>query len=337
MQDKIRWGILGPGIIAKQFAASLQELPDAEVTAVGSRDYERSRGFCDVFGGKPYGSYAELVKDPNVDIIYVATPHNFHEEHVLLCVNAGKNVLCEKPFAVNAAQAERMYAAAKKNNVFILDGLWSRYFPAWEFAVQLAKSGDLGKVIAVNAATCWGRPTVVDAKLAKNRLFDINLAGGALLDAGVYSLAAASVVIGSEFPKKIKAMTKMTSTGVDDYDLIAVEYESGPICSLICGLSGRLHETHIVLERGTITVPGHRNPNTVIVERLNPHEWRRHTKEIHHFHYDSTGFQFEAAHAHDCLRKGLKTSARATPEESLTLMRICDEVRRQANFVYPFE
>ncbi|GHT59875.1 oxidoreductase [Spirochaetia bacterium] len=336
MQNKIRWGILGPGIIARQFASSLQELPDAELAAVGSRDYERSKDFCDVFAGKPYGSYTELVNDPNVDIIYVATPHNFHEEHVLLCVNAGKNVLCEKPFAINAAQAERMYAAAKKNNVFILDGLWSRYFPAWEYAADLAKSGDMGKVLAVNAATCWGRPTVLDAELAKNRLFDINLAGGALLDAGVYSLASASVIIGSEYPKKINAMTKMTSTGVDDYDLIAMEYESGPICSLICGLSGRLHETNIVLERGTITIPGHRNPDTVIVSRLT-RDWRRNVKEIHSFYYRAEGFQFEVGHVHDCLKKGLKTSPRATPEESLTLMRICDEVRRQANFVYPFE
>ncbi len=118
MKEKIGWGILGPGRIAHQFCDCLEELSDAYVAAVGSCSLERSREFTEVYGGKPYGSYQEMLADPDVDIVYVATPHPMHEEHVIMAANAGKAILCEKPFAVNRQQAERMFEAARRNNVF---------------------------------------------------------------------------------------------------------------------------------------------------------------------------------------------------------------------------
>ncbi|MDR2932479.1 MAG: Gfo/Idh/MocA family oxidoreductase [Oscillospiraceae bacterium] len=338
MKETIGWGILGLGRIANDFATSLRELPDARVAAAGSRDIEKSRKFCELYGGKPYGSYEEMANDPDVDIIYVATPHNYHEEHVLLCVNAGKNVLCEKPFAINAAQAQRMYDAAREKNVLLMDGLWSRYFPAWEFATDYIKKGEMGKILAINSATCWGFDARVNRD-PKGRLFDINLAGGALLDAGVYSLAVSTLLLGDDvYPKTINAFSQMGKSGVDEMDLISMQYDSGVLFTMICGLPGNLHETHILLEGGTITIPEHRKPETVIISgRQRADDWRYSMSRSYHFPYPTEGFQYEAAHAHDCLRKGLKTSPRVTPKESLILMRICDEVRRQASFTYPFE
>ena len=137
--DKIRWAILGPGIIGDTFAYCLREVPDAEIVAVGSRSIERSRAFCEKYGGTPYGSYEEMLKDDRIDVVYIATPHNLHEEHVIMCAKAHKNILCEKPFTYNLASAQRMYKACEENGVFIMDGLWSRFFPAWQGVLEKAE------------------------------------------------------------------------------------------------------------------------------------------------------------------------------------------------------
>ncbi len=143
-KKKIGWGILGPGRIGRDFAASLRYVPDGYVAAAGSRSLERSRAFCREFGGTAYGSYRELVEDPAVDIVYVAVPHPMHEAAVKLASDAGKAVLCEKPFAVNRAQAASMFEHAAANGTFLMEGLWSRFFPAWTYVRQLLRSGEAG-------------------------------------------------------------------------------------------------------------------------------------------------------------------------------------------------
>jgi predicted dehydrogenase len=332
MQDIIRWGILGPGIIANTFAHCLREVPDARITAVGSRNIERSKAFCEKYGGKPYGTYEDLVNDSEVDVIYVATPHHLREEHVCLCVKAGKAVLSEKPFAANEKQAVHMYAEAGKANVFVMDGLWSRFLPAWEFAGDFIHSGKLGKIHAIVSSTSW------NSKREQIRLFDPALCGGALLDAGIYSLAAASFLMGDEYPSVIKAISDMGKSGVDEHDVVSMQYPSGTLFAMMCGIPGYLHETHVMMEKGTVTIPRHRNPCNILIREPQVSEtWQTGELRDCRFPYVDEGFQYEAIHVQDCLRKGLKTSPRVTPKESLALMRISDEIRRQANFVYPFE
>lgn len=336
MGEKIRWGILGPGNIARSFAEGLRLLPDAELVAVGSRSIERSTEFCAKYGGKPYGSYEELVQDPNIDVMYVATPHMMHEEHVVLSLRAGKNVLCEKPLAINEAQAKRMYAEADKQGLFLMDGLWSRFFPAWEYAQEQVRSGACGKINSIYAATCWGLTPDYDPK---GRLRNIDLAGGALLDAGIYSLASVSVLLGpDEYPSEIKVTSTLGETGVDEIDMITMRYPSGVLVTAVCGLQGHLHETHVMMERGKLTIPRHRNPDLIIHDRpTGALGWGQHEEVRRQFYSRGEGFHFEAAHVQECLRQGLKRSPRVSEKESLNLMRIMDEVRRQAGLRYPFE
>lgn len=339
MKDVIRWGIIGPGVIANTFAHCLREVPDAAITAVASRSIERSSAFCKVYGGVPYGSYEELANDPNVDIVYVATPHHLHEEHVLMCVRAGKAVLCEKPFAINEKQAANMYSEAEKAGVFIMEGLWSRFFPAWEFAKDCVQSGKYGKVCTMLSATSWGMGGDDSAPLdPEDRRLNLDIAGGALLDAGIYCLAAMGYVLGSDYPTEIKAISHMGPTGVDWNDVVSIRHPSGALFTMMCGLPGYLNETQIVMEKATIKVPRHRNPDHVVINGRGAGEiWGINSSEVHRFPVVDEGFQYEAIHAQDCLRKGLKTSPRVTPQESLMLIRISDEIRRQAGFVYPFE
>ena len=336
MDNVINWGILGLGRIANDFARCLRLLPDARVAAAGSRDAAKAAAFCAKHGGTPYGSYEELVSDPGVDIVYVATLHHLHEENTLLALRAGKHVLCEKPIAVNEASAARMYAEAERRGLFLMDGLWSRFFPAWEFAKRYIDSGELGRIVAINSVTSWGA-TSVDPKY---RLFNLDAAGGALLDGGIYSLAAVSVMLGcGEYPAAIKALTEIGPTNVDDRDGAILQFPSGIIATIMCGLQGPLLVTNVLCESGMLTIPNHRNPHNVQVYcRNNKFEGFRgaETRDFQ-FPYADEGFQFEAAHVHDCLRRGLTESPRVTKKESLMLMRISDEIRRQANFKYPIE
>jgi predicted dehydrogenase len=335
MKEVINWGILGIGRIANDFARCLRETPDARVAAAGSRDIGKARAFCGMYGGRPYGSYAELVEDPGVDAIYVATLHHLHEEHTLLALRAGKHVLCEKPISVSEASAARMYAEAERRGLFLMDGLWSRFFPAWEFAKHYIDSGELGEIVSINSVTSWGA-TRIDPDY---RLFNLDMAGGALLDGGIYSLAAMSVMLGcEEYPSEIKALTQIGQTRVDDLDGAVMKFPSGVMFTMLCGLRGPMLETNVLCEKGALTVPDHRNPQNVIVRRRNSREGFRGMEVAdYRFPYADEGFQFEAAHVRDCLKKGLTESPRVTKKESLMLMRISDEIRRQAGFAYPFE
>jgi predicted dehydrogenase len=374
-KEKIGWGIIGPGRIAYQFCDCLEELPDAYVAAVGSRSIERSREFAASFGGTPYGNYQEMVNDPNVDIVYVATPHPMHEEHAIMAANAGKAVLCEKPFAVNRAQAERMFAAARKNNVFMMEGLWSRFFPAWQYVREALDSGAFGAVEFVYASTGWGAGRKNHGRDPEGRIMNPALAGGSLLDAGVYSLAAMSRSRGKfDAPKNIYSITRFTETGVDsDVDMM-LEFEDGMTAHLLSSLCRGDMEAKIVCEKGIISVPNNRDPNRIVVQKRPENHWpnkqemakkpetpeRRRLAMRNYFSlmdalplsqrrmgasdtismefpYRKSGFQFEAEVVQKCVRAVLTVCPDVTPEETLMLVSICDEVRRQANFVYPFE
>jgi len=337
-KQKIGWGILGPGRIGRDFAMSLRELPDAYVAAAGSRTYERSVEFCKEFGGTPYGSYEELCSDPDVDIIYVAVPHPMHEAAVKLAAEHGKNILCEKPFACSKASAERMFGYAKDAGVFIMEGLWSRFFEGWQFARKVLTSGELGKCHYVMSNTCWGWSRLADPS---DRLLDPNLAGGALLDAGLYSMTAMTYGSGIlEEPVEFFSSQQFTETGVDHESQLFLRFADGMSANISCSLFRKDFWTTFVCEEGIVTVPRHRNPDTVIVQKGSvvgyaQMDWKNETK--YYFPFVNKGFQFEAAHVQDCLRQGLLTSPMVDPSETLMYAGWCDRVRAKSNFVFPFE
>ena len=187
--SNFNWGILGPGGIAKAFAEDLKRLDGHSIAAVGSRTFSNAQSFANTFGGTAYGSYEELVADPQVDAIYVATPHPAHKENVILALNAGKPVLCEKPFAVNATEAQQMVDAANKNGVALMEAMWARFLPHYAQVREIIQSGVLGKIHTIHAD--HGQ-RLADQNIP--RLVEPALAGGALLDLGIYPVSFAHMI-----------------------------------------------------------------------------------------------------------------------------------------------
>ncbi|HEX5913785.1 MAG TPA: Gfo/Idh/MocA family oxidoreductase, partial [Rubrobacter sp.] len=227
---KFRWGILGTGAIARQFVRGLRSLPEAEVFAVGSRSEDSAAEFADKRNiPRRHASYEGLATDPEVDVVYIATPHPFHAENAELCLQAGKAVLCEKPFCVNAAEAERVVELARENGLFIMEGMWTRFFPLMEEVRRLLSEGAIGEVRMLNVD--FGFRADLDPA---SRLFDQRLGGGALLDVGVYCVSFASMVLGR--PSGFVSLSHLGETGVDEQASVILEHEGGGLANLSIGV-----------------------------------------------------------------------------------------------------
>ena len=323
---KYKWGILGPGSIARRFAEGLKHAPGAELYAVGSRDKGRAQKFASEFGfKKSCGSYEELVSDPDVDVVYVATPHPQHEEHTVLSLNHKKHTLCEKPFAVNAAQAGRMVKCAEDNGVFLMEGMWTRFFPTVVKARELIKGGAIGNVRHVSAD--FGFRTSVNAE---GRLFAPAAAGGSLLDVGVYNVSFCSMVYGKQ-PVNIRSQLDIGETGVDERASALFGYDSGETAFVLSAIRlNTAHDAVIYGEDGYIKLPAYWHGDTVILSNKDgPREFK--------FPFESTGFQFEASAVMECLNKGLLECPAMPHAESLAIMGTLDEIRAAHGLRYPFE
>lgn len=323
----LRWGILAPGTIAHKFADGLMGLADAEVHAVGSRSIDRARAFAAQHGAKRvYGSYEELVVDPEVDAIYVANPHNYHKDATILCLNHGKPVLCEKPFAVNAAEVDAMIAAAKASDAFLMEAMWTRFLPVWQQIRAWIDAGRIGDVRLVNASfgfrSGW-KP--------EGRLLNPALAGGALLDVGVYVVSAASWIMRQD-PVRVDSSAHMGETGVDEQTSMILSYEGGAMAVLSCAVQTKTrHDATIYGTDGWIEIPEpfwrathavlHAGGEEILFEE--PHL--------------SNGYEYEAKEVADCLAAGRKESLILPLAESRRIIATLDAVRAQVGLVYPFE
>jgi predicted dehydrogenase len=220
MSDTFRWGVAGPGGIATRFAEAMRLVDDGEIAAVASRSVERADAFADRFDVPTrYGDYEALAADPDVDVVYVATPHSRHEADTISFVEAGKHVLCEKPFALNARQARRMADAARAQGVFLMEAMWSRFLPAYRTLADVLEDGRIGEPLLVEADFGFRLPV-----MPEHRLFDPLLGGGALLDLGIYPIQLCSLVLGP--PDRIAADGVVGETGVDE-QVAAVLHHSG--------------------------------------------------------------------------------------------------------------
>ncbi len=326
-QDKpLRWGILGPGSIANKFAEGLSAVPEAALHAVASRAQEKSDAFGAAHGAaKSYGSYEALVADPGVDVVYIATPHPFHAEQCLLALNAGKAVLCEKPFAVSAAQAEPVVRRAREQGVFLMEGMWSRFFPLMGRVREIVDSGAIGDVRMVQAD--FGFQGNVNPT---GRLFSPALAGGGLLDVGVYPISLASMFLGA--PVKISGFAQIGETGVDEQAVMALEYAGGRLASLSTGIrTNTPHEAWILGTDGMI--------------KLHAPWWKLEAYTVSKDGKDtvteepftSSGFNYEAKHVAECLAAG-KTESDIMPlDETMQILRTLDTLRAQWGLKYPME
>jgi len=327
MNEKIRWGILSTGKISRQFAHALAFVSDAELLAVGSRDASTAMAFGVEFNvPRRYGTYAQLVADPDVDAIYVSTPHPFHKESALMCLEAGKAVLCEKPLTVNAREAEEVVRAARRKGAFLMEAMWSRFVPAMVRARELLASGAIGAVHLLQAD--FGFRAMFDPK---SRLFALELGGGALLDVGVYCVSLASMVFGT--PSRVTGMAQLGKSGVDELSAMIFGYKGGELAVLSTALntSTPLEATFVGAEgRLRIHAPWFK-PDRLTLSRPGKGD------EVISIPFEGNGYNYEVVEVHNCLRAG-KTESETMPlGESLAIMKTMDDVRAQWGLKYPME
>lgn len=324
--SNFNWGILGPGGIAKAFATDLKLLDGHSVAAVGSRTLKNAQYFANTFGGTAYGSYEALVADPSVDAIYVATPHPAHKDNVVLALNAGKPVLCEKPFAVNAKEAQEMVAAAQKNNVAMMEAMWSRFLPHYAQVREIVASGVLGKILTVHAD--HGQ-RLADQNIA--RLVEPALAGGALLDLGIYPVSFAHMVLGN--PTKIASSGVLTDKGVDAQTSMIFDYADGaqavlnttmieqtPCRAVVAGVDGWLE-----IDRVFYT------PTSMRVTLFDGSVTEYPTN------YTGHGLREQAEAFKKLVQSGHTQSAILNWKDTVDIMQTLDSVRSQIGLHYPFE
>ena len=321
MERKIRWGILGPGTIARKFANGLTAVPDAELTAVGSRSLERANTFASAFNiPHRHGNYRDLVNNPDVDVIYVATPHPFHKECAILCLEAEKAVLCEKPITVDAKQAEEMIACAREHNQFLMEAMWTRFLPVMVKVREWLADSAIGEPRMLAADK--GSRQVLSTEILEGRHFNPELGGGALLDVGVYTIALAYMVFGP--PSEVTSIAHIGQTNVDEQASILLGYDTGQIANLFCAIrTETLKEARIIGTKGSIHIPQFWEATSATLEAVGkePVQIKIPFKE--------NGFEYQTIEVVKCLQEGKLESGVMPLDESLSIVKTMDTIRKQ--------
>ncbi|UFU03414.1 Gfo/Idh/MocA family oxidoreductase [Ruania suaedae] len=323
----LRWGILAAGGIAAKFATDIPAHTASSVVAVGSRSTEKAQAFADKHRiPTAYGSYAELVADPQVEAVYVASPHSGHLEHALLAIEAGKPVLIEKSLTRNAAEARELFAAAKARGVFVMEAMWARFLPHMVAMRQIIAAGEIGEVHMLTAEHGQGLDHLED----EHRLKNPDLAGGAVLDLGVYPISFAQAVLGT--PDQVNAVGTLTTTGVDESEAITLRYGTRALALLSASLKGATRNAATITgTKGRIEIePTFYAPTTLTVVPREG-EPRSITPAV------GGGFEYQAAEVARCVAEGRIESGVHSWADTLAVMETMDEVRRQLGVVLPGE
>ncbi|MBQ6789542.1 MAG: Gfo/Idh/MocA family oxidoreductase [Clostridia bacterium] len=321
---KIRWGIVGPGNIANRFAAAVNNLDCAELSAVASRSEERARTFANEHGiPHVFCGYEAMAASGTVDAVYIATPHNLHQPCAEPFLNAGIHVLCEKPMCATAYQGRKLKECADNNGVFLMEAMWTRFLPAIAEAVKIVSRGDIGEVRGIKADFCGMVTEPVE------RLNKASLAGGSLLDIGVYCLHFAAIFLGSS-PAEIIAVAH-NDDEVDLHTGIFMKYESGAIADLTSAICVRKPEdAYIYGTKGYIHVPNFFGAEEIVVHTDGGEE--RIVRE-----WLGNGFEEEIIECCKCIGEGKTQSDTLPVEESIRILEQMDKVRAQIGIIYPFE
>lgn len=323
----IRWGILATGSIANTVASDLKITKDAQMVAVASRTQEKADAFGKKWGiPKRYPNYQALVEDPDVDVIYIATPHSLHYENMLLCLQAGKHVLCEKAFTLNARQAAKCIQLARQKNLFLMEAMWMRFNPAVQQVKKWVQEEVLGDIRLILADFCID--VVYDPA---SRLYNPKLGGGALLDLGIYPLSFATFMLG--IPQTTSGHAILSQDGVDINDAYLLTYANGAMAALACGIGfTKPHEAFIAGSKGTIKV----HHSFFHPDRLTLHLQGKDPKELK-IPYRGKGYVYEIEEVHACLRQGRTESQLMPLDETLELMKLMDSLRLDWGVTYPGE
>lgn len=323
-EKTVRWGVLSTGGIASTFASDLPHVPGAELAAVGSRSPETAAAFAERYGfARAHGSWSALAADPEIDVVYVATPHAFHFEAAMVCLAGGKAVLCEKPMTLDLASSARLVAEAGNRGLFLMEAMWMRCNPAIRRIAELVADGAIGEVTTVQADFGLQGPFA-----ATHRLRDPALGGGALLDLGVYPLNLAHLLLGP--PESVRSWARLTPEGVDDNTGMLLGWASGAVAALTCSLVGDTRNAaSITGTRGRIDLP--RDffvPRSFLLHRVGAEP-----EEVT-FDFPGRGYQFEAIEVQRCLAEGLPESPLMPHQATMEIMKLMDGIRAELGVAY---
>jgi len=324
MEKMIKWGIIGLGNIAHKFAADLLLVDGVCIEAVASRDSQKAKDFAHQYHSKKaYSSYQELAEDPEVEIIYIATPHAFHYGNTMMCLRAGKSVLCEKAFGMNSKEVESMITEANTRNLFLMEALWTRFIPATEKLLELVVQNTIGQIKHIRADFGF-----IADKNPNRRLFNKELGGGSLLDVGIYPVYLSILLLG--LPKEIIAKAQMTKSHVDSFCAMLFDYTNGakaileshiesttPVEAYIYGSKGsiKMHKNFHHSKELTIHLEGE-EPSSIQIE------------------YIGNGYYHEILEVMICLRNKKTESSKMPHQMSIDLIKTLDRVRSEIGLTY---
>jgi predicted dehydrogenase len=311
--------------MSAKFTTGIKLLGNAELYAVGSRDLQRAKKFANEFGFKKYyGSYEELAADPDVEVVYIASPHSHHYEHTLLCLRNGKNVICEKAFAINTREVEEMISEAGKQNLFLMEALWPPFQPFYKKAHEILKSGVLGRIVHLH-----GYFTFIPTYDPNDRKFNLALGGGSLLDIGIYPVIDALTFIG--VPDEIKATALFADSGSEDSISVIFKYNDRRMATLYSSFRTSTGiGCKIFCEKGNMTVSRGRDMNQKVILDLHGME-----RQEFVFSPPAMGYHWEAEEVMKCLDEGRAESPVVPLSFSLDLIKTLDNIRRTAGVVFP--
>ena len=321
-----RIGIIGAGWIAEKMAQALAPIKDIEVYAIASRSIQKAESFAKEYNiPKAYGSYAEMVTDPQVDLVYIATPHSHHFEHSMLALESGKPVLVEKAFTANASQAEKLIQTAKDKGLFITEAIWTRYMPLSHKVKEIMDSGIIGKPRIITATLCYMMEN-------KERIVRADLCGGALLDLGVYALNFARMYFGTDIVRTV-SNCHLGPTGMDMHESISLSFADGKMANLQSGALCLNDRQGIISgTEGYIRIDNINCPESIEV-------WRNY-ELVQKFEKPAdmvNGYEYQVIECKRCIEKGLTESPMMPHEETVSIMKQMDSLRKEWGVRYPFD
>ena len=325
----MKWGILATGTIAAKFAKTINAMQaeGEELIAVGSRNEEKARDFASVHGiPGAYGSYEELAADPEVEAVYIATPNNMHYANALLCLNSGKNVLCEKPFTTSAADAANLYRIAEEKGLFIMEAFWIRFLPLYEKLLEVIRSGEYGRL---RHARCdYG---FIAKGARRERKFRSELGGGALLDIGIYNLGFLRMVMDAD-PEVFTSEVHFNEFGTDDFSVLQLRYPDGKTAHSLQAIGMQIdRQAALYFDRASIYLPDFQGAYSMTIL---PVDGEPVTIECPP---DFNGFEYEIQEASRCVREGRSHSVIFRPEDSIAVLQLLDDVRESWNMRFSYE
>ena len=319
MGKKIRFGIIGAGRIAQKFATGLSFVEDAQLVAIASRSLENADLFADKFNiEKRYGSYEELVKDGEIDVVYISTPNALHKEHTILCLENKKAVICEKPFGASKAEVEEMIQVAKDNGVFLMEAMWTRFFPVVKAVKEWVEQGLIGNVKMIKGDFGF-KSTSGYGDIRFNK----DLAGGSLMDVGIYPVSFASLIYNAQ-PTDIKVIAHIGQTGVDEQTAMVLGYEKGQMALLSCAITTETpRNMYIIGEKGNIHIPDVWYAEKAVLKR-DGHEDQEISLPI-----EGNGYNYEVQEVVTCMQNGQLESETMPLWETLEIIDTLDKIKEQ--------